>query len=107
LRAAVGRGEEDMPLTFQSRLGRAEWLTPYTDETFAALGERGVKRIAAIMPGFAADCVETLEEIAIEGGKTFRAAGGEAFAAIPCLNASKPGMDMLETITRRELGGWA
>ena len=73
-------------MTFQSRFGPAEWLKPYTDATMKSLAERGVKNIAVIMPGFAADCLETLEEIAMENAEIFRHAGGKNFAAIPCLN---------------------
>ena len=75
-------------MTFQSRFGPAEWLKPYTDATVKALAERGVKNLAVIMPGFAADCLETLEEIAMENAEIFKHAGGENFAAIPCLNDS-------------------
>ncbi len=106
LRAALGMDEERMPMSYQSRLGRAEWLKPYTDETIAALAESGVKRLAVLTPAFAADCLETLEEIAIGGAETFRAHGGEEFTLIPCLNDSPPGMDMLEALARRELAGW-
>ncbi len=78
-------------LTFQSRFGRAEWLQPYTDKTVEALAQRGVKNLAVVTPGFSADCLETLEEIAVENADIFRANGGENFAAIPCLNDSEAG----------------
>ncbi|MBU6166856.1 MAG: ferrochelatase [Alphaproteobacteria bacterium] len=94
-------------VTFQSRFGRAEWLKPYTDDTLLALPKQGVEKIAVVCPGFAADCLETLEEVAMEGRDEFLEAGGTHFAYIPCLNASDTGMAMLETLVRRELAGWA
>jgi ferrochelatase len=93
-------------LTFQSRFGPAEWLKPYTDVTVKALAERGVKNIAVITPGFSSDCLETLEEIAMENAQIFREHGGENFAAIPCLNDSPGGMKVIETLVARELQGW-
>ena len=106
LRAALGYDESKMLLTFQSRFGRGKWLEPATDHTVKALGKRGVKSIAVVTPGFSADCLETLEEIAVENAHIFRKAGGENFAAIPCLNDSAPGMLLLEDMARRELKGW-
>jgi ferrochelatase len=106
LRERLGWPDERLRTVFQSRFGRAEWLQPYTDVTIAELAERGVRRLAVVMPGFSADCLETLEEIAIRGGETFRAHGGEHYAAIPCLNDGPESMAMLETLVRRELGGW-
>jgi ferrochelatase len=103
---ALGLGEERLTVCFQSRFGRAEWLQPYFDKTLAELPAKGIKRVAVVMPGFSADCLETLEEIAIRGKETFLEAGGEAYAAIPCLNDSPEGMEMLETLARRELAGW-
>ena len=93
-------------LTFQSRFGTAEWLKPYTDATVKSLAEQGVKNIAVIMPGFAADCLETLEEIAMENAEIFRHAGGENFAAIPCLNDLPAGMAVIRDVVLRELKGW-
>jgi protoporphyrin/coproporphyrin ferrochelatase len=93
-------------MTFQSRFGRAEWLTPYTDATVRGLAARGVKNLVVLTPGFAADCLETLDEIAHENAGYFRAAGGENFAAIPCLNDSEAGMRVIETVVLRELQGW-
>lgn len=100
--------ELGMPVkvTFQSRFGRAEWLKPYTDATLEALAGQGITRIAVVCPGFAADCLETLEEVAMEGRDEFIEAGGTHFAYIPCLNDSDTGMAMLEAIVRRELAGW-
>jgi ferrochelatase len=107
LREALGWPEQRLLLTFQSRFGRAEWLKPYTAETIAGLAKRGVKRLAVITPGFASDCIETLEEMAIRGGETFREHGGERYAALPCLNDSAPSIAALSSIIARELRGWA
>jgi ferrochelatase len=91
---------------FQSRFGRAKWLEPATDTTLAALPARGIRSIAIVAPGFAADCVETLEELAIRGRETFLAAGGTRFAYLPCLNAVGESLAMLRTLISRELEGW-
>ena len=88
LRERLGLDESRLMLTFQSRFGSAEWLKPYTDETVKGLAQRGVKKLAVITPGFAADCLETLEEIAVENADIFNQNGGAEFAAIPCLNDS-------------------
>jgi ferrochelatase len=93
--------------TFQSRFGRAKWLEPATDATIAAEARGGTRRMVVAAPGFAADCLETLEELAIRGRDTFLEAGGQDFAALACLNDREPGMAMLEHLIRRELGGWA
>ena len=106
LRDRLGMSEERLMLTFQSRFGTAEWLQPYTDATVKALAERGVKRLAVVTPGFAADCLETLEEIAGENAEIFRHAGGEDFAAIPCLNDGEQGMRVIRHVVVRELQGW-
>ncbi len=106
LREALGWPEEQLRIVFQSRFGRAEWLQPYTDVTIAELARSGTKRLAVIMPGFSADCLETLEEIGIRAAETFRQNGGAEFAAIPCLNDSAEGMGLIETLVRRELSGW-
>jgi ferrochelatase len=107
LREALSMGEERLPMTFQSRFGRGEWLKPYTSQTLRELASRGVKRVAVSTPGFAADCLETLEEIGVENAGYFHEAGGERFAAIPCLNDSADGMAVIEAVARRELRGWA
>jgi protoporphyrin/coproporphyrin ferrochelatase len=107
LREALGWNEENLILTFQSRFGRAEWLKPYTAQTIEELARRGVKRLAVITPGFSADCVETLEEIAIQGAEMFREHGGENFAALPCLNDTPQSIAALTGIIKRELSGWA
>jgi protoporphyrin/coproporphyrin ferrochelatase len=106
LRERLRLDDDKLIMTFQSRFGRAEWLKPYTDATVKALAARGVKNLAVITPGFAADCLETLEEIAGENAEYFRHAGGENFAAIPCLNDSEAGMRVIETVVQRELQGW-
>jgi ferrochelatase len=106
LRAKLGWPAERLKLTFQSRFGRAEWLQPYTDITLEELAKSGVKRIAVVTPGFSADCLETLEEIAMRGAETFHEHGGERFAALPCLNDRPAGMRLIETLVRRELEGW-
>ena len=106
LRERLELDEEKLRMTFQSRFGSAEWLEPYTDATVKALAERGVKNLAVVMPGFAADCLETLEEIAVENAGIFRRHGGTNFAAIPCLNDSEAGMALLRHLALRELRGW-
>lgn len=93
-------------VTFQSRFGRAQWLEPATADLLKALPGREIKRIAIVAPGFSADCLETLEELAITGKEQFEEAGGERFAYLACLNDRKTGIDMLEALVRRELGGW-
>ena len=96
----------ELVVSFQSRFGRAKWLEPATDLTLAGLPAKGVKRVAVIAPGFSADCLETLEELAIRGRQTFLDAGGSDFAYLPCLNADQPGMEMLRLLLQRELAGW-
>lgn len=93
-------------VAFQSRFGRAKWLEPATDVTLTRLASEGVKKVALVAPGFSADCLETLEELAIRGREQFIAAGGSDFAYLPCLNAGVPGMEMLRNIIGRELAGW-
>jgi ferrochelatase len=107
LRQALGMSDERLRMTFQSRFGRGEWLKPYTSQSLRELASRGVKRVAVLTPGFSADCLETLEEIGVENAGYFRAAGGERYAAIPCLNDSPDGMAVIEAVARRELRGWA
>jgi ferrochelatase len=106
LRERLGWPPEKLRIVFQSRFGAAEWLQPYADQTIAELAKAGTTRIAVIMPGFSADCLETLEEIAIRAAETFCDNGGEDFAAIPCLNDSAESMALIETLVRRELSGW-
>ena len=92
--------------TFQSRFGRAKWLEPATDVVLVEEARRGTRRLAVAAPGFAADCLETLEELAIRAREQFLSAGGESFATLACLNAGEAGMAMLEALVRRELAGW-
>ncbi len=106
LRERLGWDEARLITTFQSRFGAQEWLHPYTDKTVERLAREGVKSIAVINPGFSADCIETLEEIAVEAAEIFRHAGGQNFTHIPCLNDSDDGMAVIETLVRRELSGW-
>lgn len=106
LRDRLGWSEEKLQVTFQSRFGPEEWLQPYTDKTVERLAQEGVKRIAVLNPGFVSDCLETLEEIAVQAAESFHHNGGEKFAHIPCLNDSPDGMAVLEKVVRRELGGW-
>ncbi|MGA9949448.1 MAG: ferrochelatase [Xanthobacteraceae bacterium] len=106
LRAQMGLDETKLILTYQSRFGRAKWLEPYTIKTMKALAKKGVKNLVVITPGFSADCLETLEEIAVENAHVFKRYGGENFAAIPCLNDSEAGMLMIWQLAMRELKGW-
>ncbi len=106
LREALGWDEHKLRFTFQSRFGKAEWLQPYTDKTIEELAEEGIKRLAVVTPGFSADCVETLEEIAMQGRESFEEAGGEHYALLPCLNDTEASIAMLSNILRRELQGW-
>ena len=106
LRKLLGLEASRLILTFQSRFGFDEWLKPYTDQTIEKLAKDGVRRIAVVMPGFSADCLETLEEIAQENAEIFQHNGGEQFAAIPCLNDSDAGMDVIRQLVLRELQGW-
>ena len=107
VRDKLGWDEKKLMTTFQSRFGPEEWLQPYTDKTVEQLAKDGIKRIAVINPGFVSDCLETLEEIAVEAGEIFHHHGGEQFTHIPCLNDTVSGMAVIETVVRRELQGWA
>ena len=106
LRTRLGLEPSKLLLTFQSRFGFDQWLQPYTDKTIEKLAKDGVRRLAVVMPGFSADCLETLEEIAQENAEIFKHHGGEQFAAIPCLNDSEAGMDVIRQLVLRELQGW-
>ncbi|NBU85047.1 MAG: ferrochelatase [Sphingomonadaceae bacterium] len=103
LSEALGR---EVLVSFQSKLGRAKWLEPATDAMLESLPGRNIKHIAVIAPGFSADNLETLEEVAIRGKESFVEAGGENFAYLPCLNTSAPGTKMLTSLLLRELAGW-
>ena len=106
LRERLGWSEEKLITTFQSRFGPEEWMQPYTDVTLEKLAKEGVRSVAVFNPGFVADCLETLEEIAVAGAETFHHNGGINFTHIPCLNDSDEGMNVIETLVRRELQGW-
>lgn len=107
IREYLGLTDERMMLTFQSRFGPKEWLQPYTSTTLLKLAEQGVGNVAVATPGFVADCVETLEEIALQGRETFLGHGGRNYTTIPCLNASPAGVGVIAAQLRRELGGWS
>lgn len=102
----LGLREDAYLSTFQSRFGRQEWLRPYTDETLKALPGEGTKSVQVIAPGFAADCLETLEEIAVENRDYFLGAGGERYEYIPCLNSTPGHIDALAAIASDHLAGW-
>ena len=102
----LGLAESDYQTTFQSRFGRQEWIKPYTDVTLQALPAEGVKSVQVISPGFAADCLETLEELAVENRDYFLQAGGERYDYIPCLNSSPEHIDALASIANEHLGSW-
>lgn len=108
LSKALGKRLGDkLMLTFQSRFGPKEWLTPYTDKTLEALPDQGVKNVLMITPGFSADCLETLEEIAMEGHEIFEEAGGQHYHMVPCLNSRDDHLDMLARVAKeRLLAGW-
>jgi ferrochelatase len=102
----LGLAPDAVTVSFQSRFGRAKWLEPATDTTLQALAKRGVNRVDVVCPGFTGDCLETLEEIAMEGRATFLAAGGKEFNYIPCLNDDGAWITALTAIAERNLGGW-
>lgn len=106
LAEALALGKDDYVVTFQSRFGKAEWLRPYTAPTLHELGKRGVRRVDVICPGFPADCLETLEEIAMEGKQEFLSAGGQDYRYIPCLNGSPAFIHALTRLAQRHLQGW-
>ena len=103
LSEALGR---EVIISFQSRFGRAKWLGPATDTMLEELPGKGVKKVAILAPGFSADCLETLEELAIRGRESFVEAGGTHFAYLPCLNDGPLGIEMLRILLARELEGW-
>ena len=106
LARALGLDAADYVMTYQSRFGRERWLGPATDETLRALAASGVRRVDVVCPGFAADCLETLEEIAMENAELFHEAGGQALSYIPCLNGTPAHADALAALVRRELDAW-
>jgi ferrochelatase len=103
---ALGLNKEQFKVTFQSRLGRAKWLQPYTEPSLIAMGKAGVKRVDVICPAFTSDCLETLEEINMEGRAAFLRAGGKEFHYIPCLNDDPAWIGALCEITQQHLAGW-
>lgn len=106
LREALQLPPTRFRITYQSRFGYADWLQPYTDATVRQLALDGIRRVAVLSPGFAADCIETIDEIGREIAQIFRAAGGESLDVIPCLNDSGDGMAVLQDCVLRETRGW-
>ncbi|HUY02315.1 MAG TPA: ferrochelatase, partial [Rhodocyclaceae bacterium] len=106
LAEALGLAEDQWQLTFQSRFGRTEWLKPYTQPTLEALGRAGIGRVDVICPGFVGDCLETLEEIAIEARAAFLQAGGREFHYLPCVNERDDWIAALAGLARAHLGNW-
>lgn len=102
----MGWSEQQWKLVFQSRLGRQEWLTPYTDETLVELASQGVKRVLVVQPGFTADCLETIDEIGHEGRMEFQTAGGKELVRVPCLNDDPEFISALANLVRQEAQGW-
>jgi ferrochelatase len=106
LKEELGLPDEKIKLAYQSKFGRDKWLEPSTSDTLESLPQKGIKNIAVITPGFSVDCIETLEEIAMEGKEEFIENGGEHFTFIPCLNDSEDGMKVIKAICENELKGW-
>ena len=106
LTEALGLHDEQYRVTFQSRFGRAEWLQPYTDKTLSELGKAGVQRVDVVAPGFTSDCLETLEELAMEGRDSFLTSGGKEFHYIPALNEHPAWIAALGEVALENLGGW-
>ena len=106
LAQSLGLTDEQYQVTFQSRFGKAEWLQPYTAPTAQELGRQGVRRIDVMCPGFTSDCLETLEEIAMEVKEDFLHAGGKEFHFIPCLNESPAWINGMVEIVEQHLAGW-
>lgn len=104
--AALELGDDEWILSFQSRVGREEWLRPYTDETIVELGQQGLDRLDVVCPGFSTDCLETLEEIAMQNAELFLESGGESLHYIPALNARDDHVRFLADLIERHLGGW-
>lgn len=103
---ALGLSEEQYIVSFQSRFGKAEWIKPYTTATLKELGQMKLKRVDVVCPGFVADCLETLEEIAMEGQEDFQHAGGGEYHYIPCLNERSDWVDALADLVLQNLQGW-
>jgi ferrochelatase len=106
LATELGLTKEQFVITFQSRFGRAKWLTPYTQPTLVALAKQGVGRVDVACPGFVSDCLETLEEIAQEGQAAYLKAGGREYHYIPCLNERPAWITALADLAMVHLQGW-
>lgn len=106
LRERLGVSESELAVAFQSRVGRERWLAPYTDTTLAEFAQSGVRHVQVLCPGFAVDCLETLEEIAIRGREQFLAAGGRRLDYIPALNATDAHVRLLRGLVERHTQGW-
>jgi len=106
LAARLDLAAADYQVTFQSRFGRQEWLQPYTEPTLRRLAQEGVGRVAVVCPGFSVDCLETLEEIAVEGKQAFLSSGGKTFHYIDCLNADPHWVRAFSGILETHLHGW-
>ena len=102
----LGLAEEEWSVGFQSRFGREEWLKPYIDEMLQQYAQSGPKRVTVVCPGFATDCLETLEEISMQNRDLFLGQGGEAFDYVPCLNSSPAHVDVMEDVVLQHVGGW-
>ena len=102
----LGLSSDQYMVTFQSRFGKAKWLEPYTEPTLISLGQSGTQSVDVVCPGFTGDCLETLEEISMEGREAFLHAGGKTFNYIPCLNDEPVWMDALAGIAAQHMQGW-
>jgi ferrochelatase len=104
--ARLGLSKDEWSLGFQSRFGREEWLKPYVDLLLADYAKSGPKRVTLVCPGFATDCLETLEEISMQNREAFLAHGGEAFDYVPCLNSTAPQVALYEHLVLKHAQGW-
>ena len=104
--AALELGDDEWLLSFQSRVGREEWLSPYTDETVEKLGKQGITRLDVVCPGFSTDCLETLEEIAMQNAELFVESGGQELHYVPALNAREDHVSFLAALVEQHMGGW-
>jgi ferrochelatase len=102
----LGLAEGQYKLSFQSRFGKAKWLQPYTESTVVQMAKAGVKRVDLVCPGFTSDCLETLEEIAMEVRQAFHVSGGKEFHYIPCLNDSVHWIAAMGQLAQQHLAGW-
>ena len=102
----LGLGPDKFKTTFQSRFGPAEWVQPYTDDTLEQLPNQDIKKVVVLTPAFHTDCLETLEEIAIAGKKTFLASGGEHYSTVPCLNDNKASIDLFTKLVGEATADW-